>query len=143
MPQPSKFDRRALIAGYVTAAVASTSFVFISSGGSAGADHNRQASPIASPSAEELTFEIDAINNLLFSPSRITVPANTPLRIRLTNRTIIYHDLVIPKFNARLDRIGPDESGDLLVRFEPGEYHFYCSIQSHHQAGMEGTIEAV
>jgi hypothetical protein len=37
-------------------------------------------------------------------------------------------------------RIGRAETSELLIRAEPDSYVFYCSIQSHHQAGMEGTI---
>ncbi len=94
-------------------------------------------SPGSTPVAE--TIEIEA-TGLRFSPSAISIPADTPVRIVFTNRSRVYHDLVIPKLGRRTPRIGPDESSELLIRAEPGTYVFYCSIQSHNQAGMDGTI---
>lgn len=99
------------------------------------------ASPASTPVEEALDIAIQA-TGLRFSPAAITIPAHTPVRIVFTNRSRVYHDLVIPKLGQRTPRIGPDETSELLIRAEPGSYVFYCSIQSHHQAGMDGTITA-
>jgi nitrite reductase (NO-forming) len=98
------------------------------------------ASPESTPTAA-LEISIEA-SSLRFTPSTIAIPALTLVRIVFTNRAGVYHDLVIPKLGRRTPRIGPDQSSGLLIRAEPGTYVFYCSIQGHHQAGMEGTITA-
>lgn len=97
------------------------------------------ASPGATPFDDAPKIAIEA-RGLRFLPSTISIPAHTPVRIVLTNRSRVHHDLVIPGLGRRTPRIGPDESSELLIRAEPGTYDFHCSIQSHHQAGMGGTI---
>jgi nitrite reductase (NO-forming) len=100
------------------------------------------ASPVATPEGDAVEIAIEA-TGLRFSPAVITVPARTPVRLVLTNRSRVYHDLVIPTLGRRTRRIGPDEVAELLIVAEPGEYEFHCSIPSHTQAGMGGVITAV
>jgi nitrite reductase (NO-forming) len=97
---------------------------------------------VATPEAGAVEIAIEAIG-VRFSPSAITIPARTPVRLVLTNRSRVYHDLVIPKLGRRTRRIGPDDVAELLIVAEPGDYDFYCSIPSHTQAGMGGVITAV
>jgi nitrite reductase (NO-forming) len=99
------------------------------------------ASPAATPVGEAIEVAIRA-NGLRFSPSAISIPAHTPVRIVFTNPGRVYHDLVIPGIGRRTPRIGPGETAELVITVEPGSYGFHCSIQSHHQAGMEGTLTA-
>ncbi len=99
------------------------------------------ASPESTPVVEALEITIEAIG-LRFLPADITIPAQTPVRIVFTNRSRVYHDLVIPQLGRRTPRIGPDEASKLLIKPDLGSCVFFCSIQSHNQAGMEGTITA-
>lgn len=100
------------------------------------------ASPLSTPIGEAIEITIAASTGLRFSPSEITIPAHTPVRIVFINRAGIHHDLVIPKLGQRTPRIGPDETRQFLEQAEPESYRFYCSIPSHTHADMEGTIIA-
>ncbi len=102
---------------------------------------NAPASPVATPVADVIEIAIEAVG-LRFSPSSFSIPARTPVRIVFTNRSRVYHDFTIPGLGRQTRRIGPDETSELMIQAEPGAYDFYCSIQSHHQAGMGGTITA-
>lgn len=99
------------------------------------------ASPAATAVAETIEIAVRA-QGLRFLPSAISIPALAPVRIVFTNPGRTYHDFVIPALGRRTPRVGPGESAELLITVEPGSYGFHCSIQSHHQAGMEGTITA-
>lgn len=53
-----------------------------------------------------------------------------------------YHDWVLDEFDARTERITP-EDGKTSVEFvadEAGAYEYYCSVGSHREQGMFGTF---
>lgn len=141
--QPMVSRRGLLVSGFTAGGAIATVLSRLPSAGRdvglAGAHHS--ASPVATPVAEAIEITIEAID-LRFSPATLAVPARTSVRIVFTNRSRVYHDLVIPRLGRRTRRIGPDETSEFLIQAEPGSYEFYCSIQSHHQAGMAGTITA-
>jgi nitrite reductase (NO-forming) len=141
----TRFSRRAVLVPGATAVAALAGMAlsgWVPERGAAVADHLLlEASPVSTPVPDTPEIGIDAIG-LRFSPATIRIPANTPVRIVLTNRSNVRHDLVIPSLGRRMPRIGPGETGEILVKAEPGSYEFYCSIQSHHQAGMGGTLIA-
>ena len=142
--QPMMSRRRLLASGFTAgAAVVATVISRLPSAGRevAPAGAHNSASPVATPMAEAIEITIEAID-LRFSPAAISIPAGTPVRIVFTNRSRVYHDLVIPKLGRRTRRIGPDETSEFLIQAEPGSYDFYCSIPSHNQTGMGGTITA-
>ena len=52
-----------------------------------------------------------------------------------------FHDWVVDEFNARTDRV--PEGGKTSVTFvadRKGEFEYYCSVGSHRQFGMVGTL---
>jgi len=99
------------------------------------------ATPRATPTEDVLDIAIETVG-VRFSPDRIVIPANARVRLVVTNRSAVHHDLVIPGLDRHMPRVGPGEVGTLLIRAEPGTYEFHCSIQSHHEAGMDGMIIA-
>ena len=138
MAQPQRFARRTFVAAGLTAGAAIA--------GVSGARHSTVGQgpgtpSLASPVAAILELAIEMVG-VSFVPATIRIPANTPVRLVVTNHSAVFHDLVIPKLGRRIRRIGPDETAEILIRAEPGSYTFYCSIPSHTQAGMEGTITA-
>ncbi len=88
---------------------------------------------------EPVVIRIDAID-LRFEPAKITIPAYTPVMIEVTNRGNVYHGLVIPGPGPRTANAGPGEIVALTFEAAPGSYPFFCTIQSHNQAGMEGML---
>jgi plastocyanin len=60
-----------------------------------------------------------------------------------TNQSATPHDVVIEDANG--NAIGRTEvitegSDSATVDLQPGEYTFYCSVDAHRQAGMEGPL---
>ena len=68
--------------------------------------------------------------------SRARTPARSP------NDASIDHDISIE--GNGLDEHGPVVKNggvsEVKVTLKPGEYTFYCSVQGHREAGMEGTL---
>jgi hypothetical protein len=82
----------------------------------------------------ELRFE-----NRRFIPQTITVPANQPFKIKITNSSKEAIEFESFKLN-REKVVGPGESVIVLVpALRPGSYDFYDDF---HQDVPEGTINA-
>jgi hypothetical protein len=82
----------------------------------------------------ELRFE-----NRLFTPQNITVPANQPFKIRITNAS--KEAIEFESFKLNRERVvGPGETLIVLLpALRPGSYDFYDDF---HQDVPQGTITA-
>ena len=83
------------------------------------------------------------LHSFYFKPNRIVVHAGRPVDLTLRNRAV----LVPHNFTIADPAIGVSESkwglGAHHVRFiptKPGEYKFFCHVDSHGQKGMTGTL---
>ena len=84
-------------------------------------------------------FTVDGAN-FTFSPATITVNKGDRVRIIFKN-TGGTHDLVIDEFNVATDKIAIGESGTVeFVADKSGSFDYYCSVGSHRQMGMKGTL---
>ena len=83
----------------------------------------------------------------VFAPTEITAPAGT-IALLLTNPDERYdarHNFKIGAAllatSAATPDILPGKAGVLTLEdVEPGEYIFWCSVQAHYQAGMQGVL---
>lgn len=74
-----------------------------------------------------------------FDPDEITVAAGEDITIVLTADDIL-HDFTLEDAEGHVAAdAGETASGGLRID-EPGTYTFYCSVEGHREAGMEGTI---
>ena len=94
--------------------------------------------------ADELpVVYLDAIDEARWSVSELSVaPGQT---IRITNRGVTSHTVVIPDWGVRIE-ISAFQSADVVApnTVAPGEtYEFYCDVADHAQRGQSGTIEIV
>jgi plastocyanin len=72
-----------------------------------------------------------------------TVKAGT-VTIRLTNASELEHNVAVAQGARQLgvsDTINGADT-ELEVDLRPGEYEFYCTVDGHRAAGMEGTLTA-
>ena len=75
-----------------------------------------------------------------FTPSTMTV--NKGERVRITfNNAAGTHDLVVDGYNVRTKILQGGESETIeFVADEAGTFEYYCSVGTHRQQGMKGTL---
>ena len=91
-----------------------------------------------------VSFEADPEGALAYTTDSATVAAGD-VTIEFTNPASLAHDVVIEDADgseiAATDVI-TDDSTSTEAQLAPGEYTFYCSVDGHREAGMEGTLTA-
>ncbi len=74
-----------------------------------------------------------------FDPEEITVAAGEDITIVLTADDIL-HDCTLEDAEGHVAAdAGETASGGMRID-EPGTYTYYCSVEGHREAGMEGTL---
>lgn len=70
------------------------------------------------------------------------VPEGAVVQINMINGDGALHDIVVPDFEAKSDRVaGRGSSTVLAFRVtKTGEYYYWCSVPGHRAAGMEGLV---
>ncbi len=107
-----------------------------------------QASPAATTAASGgNAVEIDT-NDIFFSPNVVTIPADTPITLTITNKGAAMHNFSITDHknpnvqNLNISvNVNPGESKTVTVNAPAGTYYFYCDVPGHEAAGMFGYLE--
>lgn len=90
---------------------------------------------------EPIRVTADSSGQLAYTQKALTSPAGA-VTLQFTNPSPVSHDV-------RIEQDGRDVGGTKLVangrtsaevQLQAGRYTFYCSVGSHRQAGMEGTL---
>jgi len=94
--------------------------------------------------AEESEYDhIIVTENFRFTPSQITARAGQTLRILVNNQEGT-HDLVIDGLNVATVLLAPGQSEVIELTIPEDAagqtYEFHCSVGTHRQMGMVGTI---
>jgi plastocyanin len=89
-----------------------------------------------------LEFEAGADTGLAYTSDEATAKAGE-VTVEFTNAQSLAHDVAIESSDG--EQIGKTEvitdgEDTTTVELEPGEYTFYCTVQGHREAGMEGTL---
>jgi plastocyanin len=112
-------------------------------GGSDSSSSSTAASS-TTPAASGATvkFEADPSGQLAFTQTEVSAPAGTDT-IEFNNPASLTHDVVIEDADgnqvAATDQI-QGSSTTTTADLKPGKYTFFCSVDSHREAGMEGTL---
>jgi len=83
-----------------------------------------------------------SVKEFSYSPSTITVNKGEKVRITLTNDGATDHNLSIQGLGISTKTIGPGESDS--IDFTPvttGSFTFICTVDSHKDLGLTGTLE--
>ena len=98
--------------------------------------------PEADGAGGTVAVEADPGGQLAFVQDSLEAPAGS-VTFEFDNPATIAHDFVIetPEGEevARTEVITGD-STSVTAELEPGEYTFYCSVDAHREAGMEGPL---
>lgn len=90
-----------------------------------------------STSVKEFTVKGD---NFTFAPSSITVKKGDTVRITFINAEG-FHDWKLDEFNVATQKIGVGAKEVVeFVADKAGSFEYYCSVGSHRQMGMKGTL---
>lgn len=95
----------------------------------------------ASPVAQDARHVRVTARSLAFEPKEITVRAGEDIAIVLSSEDGL-HDFTVDDADAdaHVSAAGGGTSVGGLRADKPGRYPFYCSVQGHREAGMEGTL---
>ncbi|MDX6702235.1 MAG: hypothetical protein QOF26_2461 [Baekduia sp.] len=121
-----------LVAGTMTAAVLTAG----------GEGHKAQAHPGgAAPASSTLALAADPTGLLTYTPRAATVSAGADT-IAFTNRSPLPHNVTIAQGSkvVAATKTITGATTSTTARLTPGTYVFYCSVDGHRQAGMQGTL---
>jgi uncharacterized cupredoxin-like copper-binding protein/mono/diheme cytochrome c family protein len=107
-----------------------------------GVEPPAQPSPAeGTPPPEGEALEPIAVDlvDIQFVPPDITVKANTPTTIVLTNKGAIEHTFTVGELGID-ERLAPAESREITINAAAGEYEITCEIPGHAAAGMVGKL---
>lgn len=93
----------------------------------------------ASPVAENARHVRVTARSFAFEPKQITVRAGEDIAILLSSEDGL-HDFTIDELDAHVAAERGSASVGGFRADKPSRYTFYCSVQGHRQAGMEGTL---
>lgn len=99
----------------------------------------RTSTPAQSPQNLVKEFIITG-SNFKFDIKEIKVKKGDRIRIVLKNAGA-FHDWVIDEFNAKTKQIKTGEQDTIeFVADKTGQFQYYCSVGTHRQMGMWGTL---
>ncbi len=110
-----------------------------------GEDEGLLASAVKSAASDEpavaengvLTIPADPTGQLLYVNSTAQAPAGQ-LEVSMPNESTVPHNIVVDGKGESPEVTGGEASFE--ADFAAGEYVYYCSVQGHREAGMEGTL---
>lgn len=89
-----------------------------------------------------IDVEADPGGQLAFTETEISAPAGDDT-VNFNNPSSVGHDVVIEDSGgnevARTDVIADDQTST-TANLKAGEYTYFCSVDGHRAAGMEGTL---
>ena len=100
------------------------------------------AGPTGSPApTSALNLSADPTGKLAYDKKQATVRAGR-FPIRLVNNSSLPHNLTVAKGAKVLAQTKTISGGSATTtaNLTPGAYVFYCSVDAHRAAGMQGTL---
>lgn len=89
-----------------------------------------------------ISVSADPDGALAFTETSLEAPAGNDT-VEFDNPASLSHDVVIEDADgnevARTDVISQDTT-TTTAKLEPGDYTYFCSVDGHRDAGMEGTL---
>lgn len=88
-----------------------------------------------------LQIDADPTGQLSYVSKQATGTAG-PVTFKMQNKSSVQHDLVVtgPGVNGKTPIESGGGTGQFTATLKPGKYTFFCSVDGHRAAGMQGTI---
>ena len=110
------------------------------SGGGGAASTGSSSKSSSSGSGSKLQLAADPSGKLKFTTSKLSAKAGT-VTIDFSNQSSVPHAVAVEGHGVDKDgQTITKGSNTLTVKLKPGTYEFYCPVDGHKQAGMEGTL---
>jgi plastocyanin len=89
---------------------------------------------------QQLSLQADP-SQLKFNTNKLNAKAGK-VTITMTNPSPLQHDVAIKGgVNANGNVVGQGGKSVVTITLKPGKYTFYCSVDSHESAGMNGELD--
>jgi plastocyanin len=89
---------------------------------------------------QQLSLQADP-SQLKFNTNKLNAKAGK-VTITMTNPSPLQHDVAIKGgVNANGKVVGQGGKSVVTITLKPGKYTFYCSVDSHESAGMNGELD--
>jgi plastocyanin len=89
---------------------------------------------------QQLALQADA-SQLKFNTNKLTAKAGK-VTLTMTNPSPLQHDIAIKGgVNVKGDVVGQGGKSVVTTDLKPGKYTFYCTVDSHESAGMNGELD--
>lgn len=105
-------------------------------------DNEKSASPPPPPApAQKITVPADPDGALKFTKAKLEANSGK-VTLEMPNPSKISHGIGVE--GKGVDVHGPvvetGKTSTATAELAPGTYEYYCTVKSHHDAGMEGTL---
>ena len=110
-------------------------------GSSSSSESTTPTTGAGEASGTTLTLAADPTGKLAFDKSELTAPAGK-VTIVMTNDSSVDHDIAIEGNGVEETGavVNDGQTSTVSADLQPGTYTFYCSVDGHQEAGMEGTL---
>jgi len=107
---------------------------------SAAASPSKPASVSKGP-AQTVKLSADPGGALKFTKTKLEAKAGK-VTLKMANPSQISHGIGMDGNGVDVDGpvVEPGKTSTATADLKPGTYEFYCTVKSHHQAGMKGTL---
>ncbi|MGH2919388.1 MAG: plastocyanin/azurin family copper-binding protein [Solirubrobacteraceae bacterium] len=107
------------------------------------ADKSAAAPPPAASTrpAQTVKLSADPGGALKFTKTKLEAKAGK-VTLEMANPSQIAHGIGVDGNGVDVDGpvVGPGETSTATADLKAGTYEYYCTVKSHHQAGMKGTL---
>jgi plastocyanin len=93
----------------------------------------------ATPVSQSGALQVD-MHEFAFTPSQITIAANTDVQVTFTNTGALPHNFTCDQLGLKTPDDPPGQSTSITINAAAGTYDFICSIPGHADAGMRGQL---
>lgn len=90
---------------------------------------------------QQLALSVPSSGQLKYDKNKLTAKAGK-VTITMTNQSPLQHDIAIKGgASAKGKVVGQGGKSVVTLDLKPGKYTFYCSVDGHEAAGMNGELD--